>query len=46
MQFSHIVKKEFNFEEYERSQRNETLVTRIKQLSGDTYTATAIKTLA
>ncbi|XP_041038577.1 integrin alpha-X-like, partial [Carcharodon carcharias] len=45
MQFSDIVKKEFNFEEYERHKRDEELVTRIRQISGDTYTPTAIKTL-
>ncbi|XP_078392398.1 integrin alpha-M-like, partial [Cetorhinus maximus] len=45
MQFSDIVKKEFNFEEYERRRRNEALVTGIRQISGDTYTPTAIKTL-
>ncbi|XP_059499102.1 integrin alpha-X-like isoform X3 [Stegostoma tigrinum] len=45
MQFSDLVKKEFNFEEYELSSRNETLVRRIRQIKGDTYTPTAIKQL-
>ncbi|XP_060678919.1 integrin alpha-D-like, partial [Hemiscyllium ocellatum] len=45
MQYSDLVKKEFNFEEYELSNRNESLVQKIRQLTGDTYTPTAIKQL-
>uniref|UniRef100_UPI00398F7033 integrin alpha-X-like isoform X4 n=1 Tax=Pristiophorus japonicus TaxID=55135 RepID=UPI00398F7033 len=45
MQFSHLTKKEFNFEEFEWYNRSEALVTQIQQIKGDTYTPTAIKTI-
>ncbi|XP_067837874.1 integrin alpha-X-like, partial [Heptranchias perlo] len=45
MQFSHLVRKEFNFEEFERSNRSELMVSRIEQIKGDTYTPTAIKAI-
>uniref|UniRef100_UPI00398F3251 integrin alpha-D-like isoform X2 n=1 Tax=Pristiophorus japonicus TaxID=55135 RepID=UPI00398F3251 len=45
MQFSHLTKKELNFEEFEWYNRSEALVTQIQQIKGDTYTPTAIKTI-